>query len=136
MSIDFDQLGKKLHVKLDNGIDQLKKAKNQLEDLQKETEAAIQSKLSAAKETMEKEKQKAASAKEKIEAFVKAKTAETETMVAEWKTNHDRKKLEKRAERAEKYAESSADLALYYASEAEVAILEAVAARQDADDAA
>jgi hypothetical protein len=73
---------------------------------------------------------------EKIEVYVKDKAEDTEAAVAEWKAKHDRKKLEKRAERAEKYADSCVDLALYYASEAQVAILEAAAARQDADDAA
>ena len=56
--------------------------------------------------------------------------------VAEWKANHDRKKLEKRAERAEKHAESCIELAFYYALAAQAAILEAAAARQDADGAA
>jgi hypothetical protein len=59
----------------------------------------------------------------------------TEAAVAEWKASHDRKKLEKRAERTEKYADSCVDLALYYAAEAQVAILEAAAARQDANNA-
>ena len=49
-----------------------------------------------------------------------------------WKTNRDRKKLEKRAE---KNAEACIAVALYSAEEAEVAILEAVAARKDADEA-
>ena len=70
------------------------------------------------------------------EAYIKTKTAETEAAVAEWKASHDSKKLEKRAERTEKYADSCVDLALYYAAEAQVAIFEAAAARQDSDDAA
>jgi hypothetical protein len=39
-------------------------------------------------------------------------------------------------ERAEKYADSCIEVALFSAGEAQVAILEAVAARKDADDAA
>jgi hypothetical protein len=136
MDIDFDQLGKKLHAKLDSGVNQLKTAKTHLEDLQKETEAAIQTKLDAAKEALETKKQEAAAAMAKMEEFVETKKAETQAAVAEWKANHDRKKLEKRAERAGKYAESCVEMALYYAAESQVAILEAVAARKDADDAA
>ena len=60
-----------------------------------------------------------------MEEYVKGKAAETEEAVAEWKANHDRKKLEKRAERAEKHAASSIELALYYALAAQAAILEA-----------
>jgi len=136
MGIDFDEMGKKFHAKLDSGIDHLKAAKTNLETFAQETEDAIQTKLNAAKETLEAKKQEAASAREKMEAYIKDKAEDTEAAVAEWKANHDRKKLEKRAERTEKYAGSCVDLALYYAAEAQVAILEAAAARQDADDAA
>jgi hypothetical protein len=136
MGIDIDEMGKRLHAKLDSGIDRLKTAKTNLEALAQETEDTLKEKLDAAKATMAAKKQEAASTMEKIEVYVKDKAEDTEAAVAEWKANHDRKKLEKRAERAEKYADSCVDLALYYASEAQVAILEAAAARQDADDAA
>jgi hypothetical protein len=136
MNMDLDELGKKLHAKLDSSIDRLKAAKGHLEEVHKETEAAIQTKLKAAKETLEAKKQEAAAAKARMEEYVEAKKAETQAAVAEWKANRDRKKLEKRAERAEKYAEASIEVALLSADEAQVAILEAVAARRDADDAA
>ena len=51
-------------------------------------------------------------------------------------SNRESKKLEKRAEQAEKYAETCVELALYYYTEAQVAILEAIAARKDADEVA
>lgn len=136
MNIDFDAMGKKLHAKLDSGIDHLKTAKTNLETFAKETEGTIHTKMNAAKESVAAKKQEAASAMDKMEEYVKTKADETEAAVAEWKANHDRKKLDKRAERAEKYADSCVNLALYYAAEAQVAILEAAAAWQDADDAA
>ena len=136
MNINFDELGKKLHAKLDSGIDQLKAAKVHLEDVQKETETAIKTKLNAAKETLEAKKQEAAAAKARLDDLVEARKTETKAAVAEWKANHDRKKLEKRAERAEKYADDCIEVALFSAEEAQVAILEAVTARKDADDAA
>jgi hypothetical protein len=83
---------------------------------------------------LEKKKQEAEAAKKRLEEFVEDKKAETQAAVAEWKTNHDLKKLEKRAERAQKRAEESTALALYYVEEAEVAIMEAVAARIDANE--
>ena len=136
MGIDIDEMGKTLHAKLDSGIDRLKTAKTNLEALAQETEDSLKEKLNAAKSAMAAKKQEAASAMDKMEGYVKAKAEDTEAAVAEWKANRDRKRLEKRAERAEKYANSCVDLALYYATEAQVAILEAAAARQDADDAA
>ena len=135
MGIDIDEMGKKLHAKLDSGIDRLKTAKTNLEALAQETEDSLKEKLNAAKSAMAVKKQEAASAMDKMEAYVKDKAEDTEAAVAEWKANRDRKKLEKRAKRAEEYADSCVDLALYYASEAQVAILEAASARQDADDA-
>ena len=134
MSTDFDKFGKKLHTKLDYGIDRLKSAKAHIEDFKKDTEAAVQTKIKAAKEALEEKKQEAEAAKKRLEEFVEDKKAETQAAVAEWKTNRDLKKLEKRAERAQKRAEASIALALYYVEEAEVAILEAVAARIDADE--
>ena len=136
MGIDFDEMGKKLHAKLDSGIDHLKTAKTNLEALAQETEDTLKEKLNDAKTAMTAKKQEAASAMDKMEEYVKDKAEDTEAAVAEWKANHDRKKLEKRAKRAEKYADSCVDLALYYAAEAQVGILQAAAARQDADDEA
>jgi spore cortex formation protein SpoVR/YcgB (stage V sporulation) len=136
MNINLDELGKKLHAKLDRGIEQLKSAKARLENFQKETEAAIETKIDAGKKAIEEKKKEAATATKRLEAFVEEKRAETESAIAEWKANHDWKKLEKRAERAEKQAEASIAVALYAAEEAELAILEAVAARKDADEAA
>ena len=135
MNVKIDELGKKLHVKLDQGIDQLKTTKAHLETLQKETEATIQTKLSTAKQAVEVKKQEATAAKTKVAEFVDEKKSETKEVVAGWKSNHDNKKLERRADRAEKNADDCAALALYYSEEAEVAILEAIAARQDADEA-
>ena len=126
MSLDFDKFGKKLHTKLDDRIDRLKSAKDHLENFKKDTEAAVQTKIKAAKEALEEKKQEAEAAKKRLEEFVEDKKAETQAAVAEWKTNRDLKKLEKRAERAQKRAEGFTALALYYVEEAEVAILEAV----------
>ena len=134
MNIKLDDLVKKLHANLDRGIDHLKATKAHLKDVHKETEAAIQVKLKAAQETLEAKKQEAAAAKARVEEIVESKKDETQAAVAEWKANRDRKKLEKRAERAQKYAEACIAVALDSAEEAEVAILEALAARRDADD--
>lgn len=135
MNINLDELGKKLRAKLDSGIDQLKATKTHLEDFQKETEASITAKLNAAKETLESKKQAAMAAKDRLAELVEAKKTETKAAVAEWKANHDRKKLDKHAERAEKYADDCIEVALFSAAEAQVAILEAVAARKDSDNA-
>ena len=92
MNINLDELGKKLHAKLDSGIDRLKVAKTHLEDVHKETEAAIQTKLNAAKETLDAKKQEVAAAEARMKECVEAKKTETKALIAGWKANHDRKK--------------------------------------------
>ena len=136
MKVNLDQLEKDLHAKLDNGIDHLKGAKAHFEDLGKESAETIQSKLDETKDVLAKKKQEAAAAKTKVEEYAELKKAETKTTIGEWKANRERKKLDKRAKKAENYAESCVEMALYYYYEAQVAILEAVAARMDADEAA
>jgi glutamate synthase domain-containing protein 1 len=131
----IDELGKNLHTKLDAGVDQLKTIKAHLEAAPKEAEAAIQRKLDAAKATLATQKEAAATAKARLRELVEEKKEDTKDLVTEWKAKHDRKKLEKRAERAEKYAETLVDVTLYSALESEKAILDAIAARKDADDA-
>ncbi len=136
MKVNLDQLEKDLHAKLDSGIDHLKGAKAHFEDLGKESAETIQSKLDETKDVLAKKKQEAAAAKTRVEEYAKSKKAETKATIGEWKANRERKKLDKRAEKAENYAESCVEMALYYYYEAQVAILEAVAARIDADEAA
>jgi hypothetical protein len=136
MNINIDEMKKKIHTKIDCSIDHMNTAKNHLQSCLGETEATIQKKMKAAKEILESKKQEATAAMKSLEELVVTRKAETETAVGEWKAKHDRNKLEKRAERAEKYVEDCVALALYYSGEAEVAILEAAVARKDADDVA
>jgi hypothetical protein len=49
MNMNLDELGKKLHGKIDNGINHLKTAKDHLENVKMEAETAIQTNLKAAK---------------------------------------------------------------------------------------
>lgn len=134
MDISLDEIGERLHGKIDSAIDGLKAAKTHLENVQKETEQAIQTKLAAAKENLEGKRQEIVAARASLEGLIKDKKAETEAAVAEWKAQHDRKKLEKRAERAEHYADACVEIALSAVVDAEIAILEAAAARKDADN--
>ena len=136
MKVNLDQLEKDLHAKLDSGIDQLRSAKAHVENLSKESAEMIQKKLEEVKKVVETTKQEATAAKTKVEDYAETKKAETEATIAGWKANRESKKLEKRAEQAEKYAETCVELALYYYTEAQVAILEAIAARKDADEVA
>jgi len=134
MTQNSENLHTKLHEKLDDCSGRLRTAQGHLEDVKNETATNIEAKLTAAKEALDAKKQEALAAKNKAEELGKAKLDETTEAVAAWKANRHAHKLGKRAEPAESYADACVALAEYYAEEAEVAILEAVAARQDANN--
>lgn len=134
MKNHIDELGKKLHAKLDTGLGQLKSMQAHLDTAAKEAESTIKEKLEASKAVIEEKKQAGEAAKEKLEALIQEKLKESKDSVAEWKEKHDIKKLEKRAQRAEKYADACVDVALYSFLEAEKAILAAVTARLDVEN--
>jgi hypothetical protein len=63
------------------------------------------------------------------------KQTEIQAKVEEWKTKREVGELNRRAERAERYAASSVLVSMAAVDEAEEAILEAITARLDADKA-
>ena len=101
----------------------------------KEAEADIRAKLEAAKAKVESKKQEVDAARVQIKELVEAKKGDIEAQVAQWKANREHDKLVKRAELAEVYAEACIVVALASAAEADEAVLQAVAARMDADGA-
>lgn len=131
MNISRKDIARKLHAKLDDGIDTLKTTKDHLESFHRDHEATVVMQLKSARVRLKAKKQGIRDVMIKMEKLMEAKKEETVEVVAEWKVNRHQQKLEKRAERAEAYAEACITLALYYASEVEFAILESVAARQD-----
>ena len=109
--------------------------KNHLESFQEDIEATVTVQLKSAKATLKEKRQEAKDAMIKTEKLMESKKQETVEAVAEWKVKRRQQKLAKRAERAEEYADASVMLASYYTAAAELAILEAITARQDAKTA-
>lgn len=132
MNITNNEITKKLHAKLDDGLATLKTTKHHLESFQNNAEAAVKVQLKTAKAALKEKKHGIEETKSKWEELIEAQKEETVEAVAGWKAKHEKEKLEKRAARAEKYADACVTLALYFAGEAELAILEAISARQDA----
>lgn len=133
MSEKLEALRSKLHGKLDGGIDKMEKVQNSISTDVAKTEGAVQAKLDEAKTAGAAAKQKAVDAKNNLKDLAEEKKLETEAEIAGWKAGRELKKLEKRAERAENYAENCIEVALYYIADAEEAILEAVSAQMDVD---
>ena len=96
---------------------------------------AIQSTIAAAKEQHAENMQKLTDAKAKLEERIQSKKEEVEADIAEWKSNREIHKLEKRADGAEDYAIAAIEFAAASVREADLATLEAIVARLDAEDA-
>ena len=124
---------KKLHARLNDGIDVLMTTKNHLESFQRDLDATVMVQLKSAKANLREKQKGIRDTMRKTEKLGEAKKEETVEKVAGWKAKCNGKNLEKRSKRAEEYADASVALALYYAAEAELAILEAITARQDVE---
>jgi len=98
-------------------------------------EKALQQKLAEARTKVEAHKQRVEKARADLKVWADQKAAETKEAISEWKAKHEARKLNARSERAEAYAEAAVVLALASIDEAEEAILDAAAARMDADKA-
>jgi hypothetical protein len=71
----------------------------------------------------------------KLEERAKEKKEEVDSEIAEWKTNREIHKLEKRADKAEDNAVAAIEFSASSVAEAELATLEAIEARLDAEAA-
>lgn len=136
MGEKLDKMRATLQTKMDAVVDQMDKVKTNIEVSAKGAEADIKAKLDAAKVNLAGKKQDAITAKDNAKAYVEDKKDEVEGQVAQWKANRESAKLLKRAEKAEAYAEDCIVIALEAAAEADLAILDSVAAWLDVEDAA
>jgi hypothetical protein len=98
-------------------------------------EKALEDKAGEVRAKLQAQKQRVEKTRADLKAWAEQKKAETQASIREWKAKHEVKKLNARAERAEAYAEAVVIHALASIDEAEEAILDAVAARKDADAA-
>ena len=121
MSERIDQFCENLRVQLNAIESRLAQVGDSIKAAPKEAEAAIRSKIDAAKAQYEERKQKVAAAKSKLEERLQAKKDEVETEIQEWKTNREIQKLDRRAEKAEEYAVAAIEFAAAAVAEADLA---------------
>jgi hypothetical protein len=132
MSEKLEALRHKLHGKMDVGVNRLEKIRNQLSSNCTEAEEAVRARLDQAKKDAEALKQKLADKRAQLRELAEEKKQETESDIADWKAGRELKKLTKRAERAEKYAETCIEIAVVAIAEADEAVLDAICAEIDA----
>src|SRR5262249_28342003 len=100
-----------------------------------QTEAALREKLDEARTRLRARKEQVEQFGANLKARAEQKMAETKEAVGEWKAKRDTRKLNTRADRAERYAADAIDFAASSIAEAEEATLDARVARIDADAA-
>ncbi len=136
MSTAIDNFTQQLHDNLEAVENRLKSLKQHIQSLPGKTQAEIESQLDEAKTNLGANKQEFDDYRAKLKTQLEEKEAEVMSNIEEWKTSHETKKLEHRADKAEDYAATVTFLAIATMQEAEEATLAAIAARLDAEAAA
>jgi hypothetical protein len=135
MSEKVDQFCDKLRERL-NGLEgRFQAVKTSVQDLPAKAEKSVREKLDQARTKIQAQKERVEKARVDLKTRAEQKLAEGKEAINEWKAKREVRKLNTRAERAEMYAEAAIVLALASIDEAEEAVLDAVAARMDADTA-
>jgi hypothetical protein len=136
MSEKIDQFCESLRVHLTDLETDLNQTKTEIAALPKEAQEAVHTKLAEAKAKSKERQQKMEAKKASVENWLAEKRAEVKEKVEEWRANREADILAKRADRTEEYAAYAIAFAVDSIQEARLAVLEAVAARMAADDAA
>ena len=135
MSQRVDQFCEGLHERLNTIEGRIESVKTSLHELPAKAEKVVREKLDQARTKIQAEKERVEKARVDLKTRADQKIAETKEAINEWKAKREVRKLNARAERAEAYADAAMFLAVASIDEAEEAVLEAVAARNDADAA-
>ncbi len=135
MGQHIDAFCEDLREKLTGIDDALGALKSSVTDRGAQADEMVREHLGAVKSRIEQQYEKVVEANRHAKTWIEEKKDATEAEIATWKQNHERQKLERRAERAEDYARAASELAAAAIDEAEAAALEAWLARSDADSA-
>ncbi|HJZ91236.1 MAG TPA: hypothetical protein VKE40_10210 [Gemmataceae bacterium] len=135
MSAKVDEFRDTLRDRLDDVEGRLQSVKTNIETLSDQAEKALRDKLDQARAKLQGQKKRVEQTWANLQARAQQTMAETKEAVSEWRAKRETRKLNARADRAERYAADAIDFAVASIDEAEEAILEAVVARIDADAA-
>lgn len=133
MSERVDQFCENLRAKLTGIENRLSGLQAKIADDRESTKEAIDARIDEAKAGLGSLRHDADAARARMKAHVEEKKADTDDRIAEWKHNREVDKLETRAEDLEAYASWAILVAADAIDEAELATLQAIAARLNAD---
>ena len=128
-----DGLKQKLSQHIDAAKTKLDALKKELADIHDEDMQALQEHQKEIRERLEQQKEQVREMQSNMATWKQEKVAHTKDKISGWRQQREVDKLEARAERAEAYAVDMVSIAAFDFDEAEQAVLEAVAARYDAE---
>jgi chromosome segregation ATPase len=131
-----DTLKQKLSEHIDAAKAKLDAMKKDVMDIHEEDMQALQEHREEIRQRLDQQKERAGKMQADIANWKQEKVAHTQERIGSWRQQREIEKLEARADRAENYAVDMVTTAAYDFEEAEQAVLEAVAARFDANQAA
>lgn len=135
MSQRIDQFCEDLRLKLTNIESGLKSIKGKVDEKAQHVEKDVRNHLERVEKRIDQGHAKALAAQAEVKHWVEDKKDATSEKIAEWKAKRETSKLQNRADKAERYAAATIDVALMALDEAEQASLEAWLARYDANAA-
>jgi chromosome segregation ATPase len=125
----------KLQEQLSKVQQRLASAKQDIEKVAAQDRETIHQRADEIRARMQEEQEQAEKTRSEISQWLQTKKEHTEEKVASWRQKRDIERLQRRADRAEEYALNMVVNALIDADEAEVAVLDALEARLDAESA-
>ncbi len=133
MSTTIDKFTKQLHNNLEIVEESVKSLRDNIQTVPKQPHVEIQSKLDQAKANLSAKKLEVEGYRAKLQIQFEEKESELNSNDEEWKSWQEINQLELHADKAEDYAVRATYLAFEIMEKAEKAILEAIAARLDAE---
>jgi TolA-binding protein len=131
-----DDLKQKLAQQIDAARSKLETLKKDIVSLHEEDMEALRKKREDLRARIDRQKHRLQQMQDDIASWKAEKIAHTQDAITAWRQRRELDKLERRAGRAEDYALRMVSLAAMDFEEAEQAILDAMAARYDAEMAA
>ncbi len=128
-----DDLKQKLAKQLDAARGKIDALKMDIVSLRNEDIEALREKRDEINKRLDEHKDAARKLQADIASWKEEKVAHTQEAIGSWRQRREIQKLQKRADRAEEYALDIVSVAAFDFEEAEQAVLEAMAARFDAD---
>jgi predicted HicB family RNase H-like nuclease len=135
MSAKVDQFCEKLTNRLNALADQLETLKENVKQLPKEGEQALQKYLSETRSRIAQRKKSVEQVRASLMTRAEQKIGQVKEAIIEWKTKGEVSKLNARADWAEQYAADAVFIAMAALADAEEATIDALIARIEAEEA-